>query len=136
MLTFPGLSDDMKKNFNLMKAMGDHTRPKPAQRIERLLKFNQSLNSKENVTTEFERWNLQLENKLCEITGRVLPEEQILLGGSGNIRNHGTNWQSKLRAVQMFRQVELANWVIIFPRGKNHEIGVRIIKMLIESYKL
>jgi aubergine len=44
-----GLTDDMRNNFQLMKAIADHTRMVPEKRIDTLMKFAQRILGKREV---------------------------------------------------------------------------------------
>jgi aubergine len=44
-----GLTDDMRNDFQLMKAIADHTRMVPAKRIDTLMKFAQRMLGKREV---------------------------------------------------------------------------------------
>ena len=45
-----GLTDEMRANFNLMKALAEHTRVGPESRVERLNMFNRRLNREQSVS--------------------------------------------------------------------------------------
>lgn len=76
------LADDMRSNFQLMRAMSEHTRVNPEMRIRKLMDFNLRLRTTPETQKELSGWQMDLDNKLLEFTGRVLPREKINLGGS------------------------------------------------------
>jgi aubergine-like protein len=75
-----GLTDEMRSNFRLMRAMADHTRLPPRGRIERLLKFNQRLQESKDSSQVMAQHNLALDRLLVRIGGRMLPQEKMLFG--------------------------------------------------------
>lgn len=70
----------MRKNFNLMKDVAVHTRVGPAQRIQKLMAFNNRLLTNQGSVACFNEWALDLDRKLVDVTARQLPAEEIQLG--------------------------------------------------------
>lgn len=77
-----GYTDEMRRNFNLMKDVAVYTRVGPAQRIARLIEFNKRLQNTKASTDCLREWNLNLERDLVDVPARQLPPEQIKLGNN------------------------------------------------------
>lgn len=77
-----GYTDEMRRNFNLMRDVAVYTRVGPAQRIERLLAFNNRLQTTPESTACLREWNLNLDNKLVDVPARQLLAEKIQLGNN------------------------------------------------------
>ncbi|XP_025194220.1 piwi-like protein Siwi [Melanaphis sacchari] len=111
-----GLTMKMRQNHFLMKDMGTHTRIDPKNRIERLTTFaNRLLNTPDSVT-ELKRWNLTLSNSLIELTGRILPPEQIKSSATdknGYSGNNDGDWTHHLRKLPMFKLKNVKKWIIV-----------------------
>lgn len=75
-----GYTDDMRRNFALMKDVAVHTRVGPSQRIQKLLAFNNRLQNNEKSIQCFREWSLDLGRDLVDVTARQLPTEQIRFG--------------------------------------------------------
>lgn len=75
-----GLSDRQRENFQLMRALADHTRIGPPQRIQKLQEFSRRMRSSPDVIQELRRWDLNIADSLLKIQGRVLPPETIIGG--------------------------------------------------------
>lgn len=75
-----GLTDRQRDNFQLMRALADHTRIGPPQRIQKLQEFSRRMRSSPEVIEELRRWDLNIADSLLKIQGRVLPPEQIVGG--------------------------------------------------------
>ncbi|XP_011202861.2 protein piwi [Bactrocera dorsalis] len=73
-----GLTDTMRSNFQLMRAMADHTRMNPDRRIDRLRIFNQRLQQTEASVQVLNDWNMALDRHLVELNGRVLEPQRIV----------------------------------------------------------
>lgn len=122
----------MRENFKLMQALAQYTRLGPATRIEKLLKFNRRLNNKPEIQQEFKEWNLQLDNKLLDISGRILPPETLTFGpsskGGGNQRKQikpvNGDWTREMQNTTCLTSVELRDWVLIVTDRDKRDIEV------------
>lgn len=72
----------MRKDFNLMKDVSQYTRVGPAQRVAKLLAFNNRLQTSPASIQCYRDWGLNLDTNLVTVTARELPSETILLGGN------------------------------------------------------
>lgn len=75
-----GYTDDMRRNFALMRDVAVHTRVGPQQRLQKLRQFNTRLQNNEKSIQCFREWSLNLGTELVDITARQLPSEQIRFG--------------------------------------------------------
>uniref|UniRef100_A0A1A9VI45 Aubergine n=1 Tax=Glossina austeni TaxID=7395 RepID=A0A1A9VI45_GLOAU len=117
-----GLTDDMRNNFRLMKAMGEHTRLNPQRRLDRLRNFNNRLqNSKESVEV-FKSWNMAVDNALVEIPARVLPSEYILMHKRKVLCDQNADWTREFRNTQMYVHVDIKRWFVIAQRRNLRQI--------------
>lgn len=67
-----GYTEDMRRNFNLMKDVAVHTRVGPAQRIQKLISFNNRLQTTEKSMEVLNSWALTLDRDLVTIPARQL----------------------------------------------------------------
>lgn len=112
-----GLTPEQRANFQLMRALADHTRVGPKQRIEKLMKFSQRLRSNEQIMNELRTWDMQLATNLVEFPARVLPVENISCGQAGNYSaGEQVNWTRDLRSRPMLELSDCREWVIITPQ--------------------
>ncbi|XP_058838219.1 protein aubergine-like [Topomyia yanbarensis] len=114
-----GITDDMRKNFNLMRTLADHTRLTPDKRIERLEVFNRRLQQSSESAEVFKFWKTELDRRLVEVTGRILSQEAILFSDINNGIPAGetADWQMVFRNTEMHVTVPLTNWYVIVPSG-------------------
>lgn len=70
----------MRTNFQLMRAMSEHTRVNPDTRINKLMEFNKRLRTTPETQKELSSWQMELDSNLLQFTGRVLTREKIHLG--------------------------------------------------------
>ena len=126
-----GLTDDMRKNFNLMNEVAKHTRLSPSDRITRLLSFNQRLQSSIASAEVFEEYNVKLEKQLVEFQGRTLPAEPIVFGNNQQtVMDQRSEWTHSFRNCKLFNPKNLTNWVVITPRMHEVKVRVFVTKML------
>lgn len=111
-----GLTDAQRQNFQLMRALAEHTRVVPRARIDKLRRFCERLRTQEKVVQELKQWDLTLANTLVEFTGRALPPEVIVGGRNLNYSaGREADWTRDLRSNPMFHAVPVNNWVMIAP---------------------
>lgn len=111
-----GLTDAMRSNFRLMKAMAEHTRLTPDMRINRLITFNRRLQQTEQSTQVLKDWQMSLDTRLVEFPGRVLKKQTIKFGNNATVLPDDTlDWTRAFRNNSMYTSSDLKNWHIIVP---------------------
>lgn len=115
-----GITNDMRKDFNLMRAISDHTRIGADKRIERLQKFNTRLQETKESKDVFKYWNTELDRRLVEVPARTLPQENIIfrIDTPGIPAGSEADWSSAFRNNRMYKSVPLNNWFVVCPRGQ------------------
>nr|XP_017099031.2 LOW QUALITY PROTEIN: protein aubergine [Drosophila bipectinata] len=128
-----GMTDAMRANFRLMKAMSEHTRLTPDRRIERLRAFNQRLKQSKESTEVMRSWNIELDSALVEIPARILPPERIVFGDVKRyLCDSRADWTGEFRQSSMFSHVDIKRWYVITPRRNSRETQ-EFVKMCIRS---
>ncbi|KAM8717614.1 hypothetical protein ACLKA7_004331 [Drosophila subpalustris] len=128
-----GLTDQMRSDFRLMKAMSEHTRMTPDRRIDRLRVFNQRLQGSAGSQELFQSWNMRLDQTLVEIPARVLPPQKILFGNqSFYLCDNRADWTFEFRNRSMFTQVAIKRWYVITPRRSLRETQ-EFVKLVIKA---
>lgn len=116
-----GITDEMRKNFNLMRTLADHTRLTPDKRIQRLEHFNHRLQQSKDSAEIFQFWKTELDRRLVEVPARVLkPEEIFFHPAQENYKVSAgdmADWQMAFRNNPMFLSVPLTNWYVVVPAG-------------------
>lgn len=117
-----GLSEEMRNNFQTMKALAEHTRLNPSARIERLKAFNRRLYATKPSMEHLAAWNLNLDKNLVEFSGRILSPEAIVFGGGKRVSaGEQADWTREFRNVSMFNAVELTRWFVLVPSRNQNE---------------
>lgn len=111
------MTDNMRSNFRLMSALAQHTRVNPANRIQKLMKFNERLHRTPQVVEELTKWNLQLDRRLVDIPARILPPEKIIFANNQNAdAGDKANWTNSFRNQSLFRSAHLQDWALVVPQ--------------------
>ncbi|XP_070067653.1 protein aubergine isoform X2 [Drosophila takahashii] len=128
-----GMTDAMRANFRLMKAMSEHTRLTPDRRIERLRVFNQRLKSAKESMETLKSWNVELDSALVEIPARVLPPEKIVFGNNKRfLCDARADWTNEFRNSSMYSHVDIKRWYVITP-ARNLRETQEFVKMCIRA---
>ncbi|KAH9639050.1 hypothetical protein HF086_003581 [Spodoptera exigua] len=118
-----GLTDEMRTNFKLMKALDAHTKIGPDVRIQKLMAFNQRLTRNPEVVKEMADWDLSLSTELVKIKGRQLPPENIVQGNNDRYPAGDTTegWTRDMRSKPLLEIAQLPSWVVITPERQRRE---------------
>ncbi|CAG9785688.1 unnamed protein product [Diatraea saccharalis] len=118
-----GLSDAMRANFQLMKALDVHTKIGPDVRIKKLLAFNRRLTQTPAVVDELATWSLRLSNSLVKFKGRQLPKENIIQGNDARYPAGDTTegWTRDMRSKNLLSIASLQSWVLITPERQRRD---------------
>ena len=110
-----GLSDEQRANFQLMKALGEHTRQDPKTRTKTLMKFHQRMASTPEIKQDLSAWNLELSSKMETIDARTLSPEDILGQGStkAQYKSDNADWGSCFRKWNCFGSIAVSKWVVL-----------------------
>nr|AGJ83331.1 piwi [Oncopeltus fasciatus] len=107
-----GLSNEMRTNFQLMRAVADKTRIPPAERINAYYQFLDRMAENELVQTKLSQWKMNFANNLEEVRARRFNPESIVAKKEISYDNSG-DWTRSLRGKEMLKSATLTNWVII-----------------------
>lgn len=111
-----GLTDTLRSNFQLMRAMSDHTRMNPDRRIDRLRIFNQRLQHTEASVKVLTDWNMTLDRHLVEVKGRILDPQRIVFAEHKKVSaGEQADWTRMFRDNGLFTTPSrgLDRWAVI-----------------------
>jgi aubergine len=127
-----GLTDAMRNDFRLMRAMSDYTRLPPGPRIQELLRFNQRLRTTPESIQVLNDWNMDLDPNLVEFNGRVITKQKLKFGNNRDVlADDDADWSKAFRNTPMFMIADLNNWFIIAPQKAARE-AEQFVQQLIE----
>ncbi|XP_053677649.1 protein aubergine-like [Anopheles nili] len=115
-----GITEEMRRDFNLMRSIADHTRIGADKRIERLQRFNERLQQTPASREVFEFWKTELDRRLVEVPARTLKQERIMFNPNdeGVPAGPDAEWTQAFRNQSMFKTVPLQRWYVICESGK------------------
>ncbi|KAL0880899.1 hypothetical protein ABMA27_002071 [Loxostege sticticalis] len=118
-----GLSDAMRADFHLMRALDVHTKIGPDMRIKKLLHFNKRFTGTPQVVQELANWSLKLSNDLVKFKGRQLPTENIIQGNDVRYPAGDTTdgWTRDMRSKNLLSIAKLQAWVVITPERQRRD---------------
>lgn len=121
-----GLTDNMRSNFQLMRAMSDHTRMNPGRRIERLTQFNRRLQSTVESIKVLTDWSLKLEDSLVEVQGRIIGPQKICFNQNRVSAGEQADWTRYFRDQKMLTTPRegLDRWAVIAPQRNSRDLQV------------
>lgn len=121
-----GITDDMRRDFHLMRAIADHTRLAPDKRIQRLEVFNRRLQQSKESSDVFKFWKTELDRRLVEVPARVLAPETVFFHPEQDnykvLAGEMAEWQMAFRNNPMYLTVALTNWFVVIPGGSERLI--------------
>lgn len=113
-----GYTDEMRRNFNLMRDVATHTRVGPASRIAKLLQFNQRVQTTPTSIQCFRDYSLDLSRDLVSIPARQLPSRMIQLGQQRTEEPRNADWTNAFQGRHsMYRSEQLKRWTAIVPNN-------------------
>uniref|UniRef100_A0AAQ6IHN9 Piwi-like 1 n=1 Tax=Anabas testudineus TaxID=64144 RepID=A0AAQ6IHN9_ANATE len=117
-----GLTDKMRADFNIMKDLSTHTRLTPEQREGRLNRFVSNIQRNADAQAELDKWGLNFDKQLLNLTGRVLPGERIFQGPRSYEYNPwAADWSKEMRGVPLISSPPLNNWLVFHTRRNGNE---------------
>ncbi|BFF94970.1 protein piwi [Drosophila madeirensis] len=125
-----GLTDNMRSNFQLMRAMSDHTRMNPDRRIDRLRRFNNRLQTTADSVKVLKDWDMKLDGNLTEVQGRIIAPQKIVFNQSKCSAGETADWTRCFRDQRMLTTPSdgLDRWAVIAPERNSFDL-----KNLLES---
>lgn len=109
-----GLTDEMRQNYTIMKAIADHTKLSPDIRETKLREFLNQMATDERAKEVFLDWNLSFRREPDVVGGRRLDGESIMFGNNQVTRvPENVDWTRAATSSQMFKVVPVKDWVLI-----------------------
>lgn len=111
--TLTGLTDDHRKDYQVMKKLAEHTKQGGQQVASAITNFVQSCSRNKEAQELLKSWGLSFEKELVRINARKHQPEKILFGGNRVVPgNNQASWD--LRGQRLLRCVELSNWAFLY----------------------
>ena len=110
-----GLTDEIRSDFNIMKDMAQATKKEPQMRLTESAGLVRALKSNPKSNAEVLAWGADISVDPMNLTGRVLPAGNIMMGSSASFKiNDQTGSFDRDIQTTMFSQPKLDKWGIFF----------------------
>ncbi|CAL8081471.1 unnamed protein product [Orchesella dallaii] len=127
-----GLTDDMRKNFTLMRKLSNHLHMGPDSRKTKLDEFIGKIKNTQSVKDEFQKWDIDFYPEYVSVECRKYPSEPVFMGpvGSSPISGYtNADWSRQLKGRGMLLAQELKNWIVFVPDRDSADID-QLVKQL------
>lgn len=117
-----GLTNDMKSDFNVMKALKESTGLNPTERAKHILGFVKDSAENADFAKVLKEWQFELEPKLLQLQGRVLRSETIKFGRNATapVKMPSASWD--IRTTPLFKGVDVDRWAVIAPPNSGDSV--------------
>lgn len=109
-----GLSDAMRNDFHVMKAVGNFTRVSPNQKLKCISKYIDNVLSTKETAELLTGWGLTLNRSMDILNARILPCEKIFMGKNFVVKGSSeADWNRDVGNNQALTVVNFAQWTLI-----------------------
>jgi aubergine-like protein len=115
-----GLSDDMRSDFKMMKAISGYTHMDPRGKKETLEGFVRQIGTNPEANQIMNDWNLEFDKNLVQLNSRLLNPENIFQASperSYSYRSENTDWTKEMRGAPLKLPVALNDFLLVFTRN-------------------
>lgn len=109
-----GLSDAMRNDFQVMKAVGNFTRVSPNQKLKCISKYIENVRETKETVELLQGWGLTLNKTMDILNARIMPVEKIFMGN--NFVAAGTreaDWNRQVGNNQALTVVNFQQWTLV-----------------------
>jgi len=105
----------MRQDFSLMKEMSVYTHVGPNERYQQLNGFLNDIQGRDEGRKELNKWQISLDKKLVELTGRTMETESIIYKDRTIKYNPSeADWSRDGRSLAHLSAKHLDKWIVIF----------------------
>ncbi|CAO4361477.1 unnamed protein product [Caenorhabditis nigoni] len=115
-LCYPtGLTDEMRKDFRMMKEIASHTRLSPQQRLDETRKLVREFHNNVKVRECLTYWGIRLADDLANVSARVLKPEALHVEGTKKYEGRNAEWARGVKDSGIYRGSDMTNWIVVGP---------------------
>lgn len=109
-----GFTDEIRADFNIMKAVSEHTIVPPQVRKKGLEEFINACYNNPEIATELKRWNISFDRTLLQVQARVLNPETIFFKNKKVQEDPASaEWSRDMKQVNLIQSFALTNWLLL-----------------------
>eukprot|EP00743_Colponemidia_sp_Colp-15_P003871 GILK01004178.1.p1 GENE.GILK01004178.1~~GILK01004178.1.p1 ORF type:complete len:796 (+),score=135.52 GILK01004178.1:65-2389(+) len=127
-----GLTDDMRRDFQLMKDMGQHTRLKPTDRLREGTGLVTSILGHDTASKVLANFNITISDRPKAMEGRVLPDEKVWFQTESTIDSRTADfWNNLRKAGHVRKAIRLSNWMVVHSdRDSDRRVAADFVQAL------
>ena len=112
-----GLTDQMRKNFTVMKDLAVHTKLSPYQRLGSFKKFIDNINNTPAAKEVLANWGLSLDKAPLLMNARLFEEQTINFGKNMKISaGPNADFSRGTTQYEVLEPVDLQSWILLYTR--------------------
>eukprot|EP00095_Tigriopus_kingsejongensis_P008061 maker-scaffold1289_size50518-snap-gene-0.8 protein:Tk08061 transcript:maker-scaffold1289_size50518-snap-gene-0.8-mRNA-1 annotation:"argonaute 3 protein" len=119
-----GISDSIRKNFHMMKAITNAMNSTPASRHMALQKFVSSIRQSEEASQILADWGLAMSSAALCVNGRQIRSVKLLFGNRGEAADVVDDFDHQLKGAKMIQGARLKRWIVIAEDKNMREVKV------------
>nr|BAI67940.1 DjPiwiC [Dugesia japonica] len=113
-----GLTDDMIKDFRLMRELHEHCRVTPKKRHEALLEFVDNIYNCEEANKLLGYWGITIEKDTVNIKACKMNPEMIYFGNEASVSaGENAEFKQALAHNRVISGIRIENWVLVAPKS-------------------
>ncbi|CAB3408401.1 unnamed protein product [Caenorhabditis bovis] len=129
-LCFPtGLTDEMRKDYKMMREIARYTRLNPQQRYRTTMELLKMFHKKNSVADYLNYWNIRMADDLVQVPTRVLDGEKLIGGRDHAYSGRNAEWARGTKESGIYRGKNLSNWIIVGPENRSELITKFIVEI-------
>ncbi|XP_078291444.1 piwi-like protein 1 [Panthera onca] len=125
-----GLTDEMRKDYRVMRDLAMHTRLDPEKRQHELRRFMNIVQKNKSAQRELQLWDLKFDPNFVSFSGRIMKEVRILQGSRAfNSHPQFADWSKETRSGPLLNVKSLDHWLVLYPR-RNYGAALSLLQSL------
>ncbi|CAO1310298.1 unnamed protein product [Diamesa serratosioi] len=112
-----GLTDQMRKNFSVMKDLAVHTKLSPYQRVGSFKKFIDNINNTPAAKEVLANWGLSIDKTPLIMNARLFEEQTIHFGKNMKIcAGPNADFSRGITQFEVLEPIDLQSWILLYTR--------------------
>lgn len=113
-----GLTDQMRKNFTVMKDLAVHTKLSPYQRLGSFKKFIDNINNTPAAKEVLAGWGLSIDKTPLIMNARLFEEQTINFGKNMKISaGPNADFSRGITQYEVLEPIDLQSWILLYTRA-------------------
>jgi len=111
-----GMTDAMRSDFKVMKAVAQHTNKAPLMRLKQIYEMVEKLKSSKDAQSVLNEWGMDITGDWAQVRGRALPGQSITFAGGKSVEvdTRRVNWKDSLTKSVFSGDVQrIAKWAFV-----------------------